>query len=974
MIGKTLSHYRIVGELGRGGMGVVYEAEDLKLRRRVAIKVLPERLTAEPAVRKRFLREARIAAQLSHPNIATVHEIDDDEGTVFIVMEMVRGETLRSMLRVGTRPVLETLDLAIGVAEALAYAHQQRIIHRDLKPENVVVESGRPRILDFGLSKLLEKTPLGATDDDAETGIGEESPTESVELTGHGAILGTVAYMSPEQAQGKPVDARSDVFSFGTVLYEMLSGRKPFAGDSQLTILAAILTAAPPPVRDARGDVPGELESIVARCLEKDPAARYASAVELSEALRRARTRLLRPRTGPMSALRRPVVLVPVLLVLATLLFAGGWLWSRANKTRWARNVALPEITQLAERQQFVAALELAREAERYIAGDPQLEYLIASISLNGIVTTTPPGATVSIKAYRDPGATWQHLGTTPLDGIRVPDGFLRLRFEKQGFATVLLSAHLLWGLSCELHPEDTVPDGMVHIPGGSERIGQNPPQAVPAFWMDRHEVTNAEFQEFVDAGGYENPDHWPQPIQQGDRILSWDEAMALFRDTTGRAGPATWALGHYPEGAAELPVSGISWYEAAAYATWAGKQLPSVFHWYRAANMSTWSEILTQSNIGRTATGPVAVGSLAGLGPYGTFDMAGNVREWCWNATDERRYILGGAWSDPNYLYRDTNAITPLDRSPQNGMRCMRAMEPLDETLLRSVDASDYDFAKVTPVDDATFAVYRSMYAYDPSDLDARVESVDEDLPHWRRETVSFRAAYGDARVPAHLLLPRNAKPPYQIVLFAPHSGAREFTSSRDLEIGTFVSFIPRTGRAIILPIFPGTYERGGGAPPPEGYARREQFIHWSKDIQRTIDYLETRDDIDTSKLAFYGVSLGAEMGPIFTAIEDRFRVSVLLAGHLHAHQMDDPPEIQPLHFAPRSTVPVLLINGRDDFGAPVDTALRPMLELQGAPDEHKRLLLLDGGHVPPMNAVMSAILDWLDRYLGPVDRGDLP
>ena len=281
MIGKNLAQFRILDKLGEGGMGIVYRAEDEKLGRQVAVKVLHSEFVADDERRKRFIREARTAAALSHPNIAAVHQIDEQDGVIFIAMELVEGETLKSL--VDGRPLRadEALRLAIEMTEGLSRAHQANIVHRDLKPENVVVgPDGRLKILDFGLAKLY--------DDSGSPFSGDSSRVETVSaaVTREGRILGTVAYMSPEQARGVSIDARSDVFTLGVVLYEMVTGKSPFQGDTITDTLTAILRDTQPPVAQFNPQVPAEFERIVARCLQKDPAERYANAGEVLADLR----------------------------------------------------------------------------------------------------------------------------------------------------------------------------------------------------------------------------------------------------------------------------------------------------------------------------------------------------------------------------------------------------------------------------------------------------------------------------------------------------------------------------------------------------------------------------------------------------------------------------------------------------------------------------------------------------------------
>jgi tRNA A-37 threonylcarbamoyl transferase component Bud32/tetratricopeptide (TPR) repeat protein len=263
MIGRIISHYEVLEKLGEGGMGVVYKARDARLKRFVALKVLPPEKVTDPERKRRFVQEARAASALNHPNIVTVYDIDQAEGVDFIAMEYVEGKTLGELIGRKGLKLSEALKYAVQIADALAKAHAAGIVHRDLKPGNVMVTGdGRVKVLDFGLAKLTETPPAGP----------EDSTLTERQSTELGLIVGTAAYMSPEQAEGKKVDARSDIFSFGSVLYEMLTGRRAFRRDSPALTLAAILHLEPAPLPDG---TPQELERVVARCLRKDPARRF---------------------------------------------------------------------------------------------------------------------------------------------------------------------------------------------------------------------------------------------------------------------------------------------------------------------------------------------------------------------------------------------------------------------------------------------------------------------------------------------------------------------------------------------------------------------------------------------------------------------------------------------------------------------------------------------------------------------------
>ncbi|MCZ6779707.1 MAG: bifunctional serine/threonine-protein kinase/formylglycine-generating enzyme family protein, partial [Acidobacteria bacterium] len=760
MIGRTLSHFRIIEKIGEGGMGVVYRAEDTKLRRQVALKVLPPELVGNEERRLRFLREARAAAAVTHSNIATIHEVDEVEGVVFIAMELVEGKTLRALIAGKPMPIQSALRIATEMAEGLAKAHQAGVIHRDLKPDNVIVDSdGHAKILDFGLAKLLEVHAGAGTEELSKL------QTISGELTREGKIFGTAAYMSPEQAEGKPVDVRSDIFSFGTVLYEMLTGQRPFMGKSRTSMLIAIVRDPPPALNLVRGEMPHDLERILFRCLEKNPESRYASASELSKSLAACQLKLAASGVGLRAVLRRPRFAVAGLVLLVAAFAAGTWFFVHSSRARWARTVALPEIARLSENGEYSAALKLARRSVRIIPDDPQLRFLLNAVSVPASIHTTPLGASIYMRVYRDIEGAWEDLGTSPLKDILLPAGLLRFRFEKDGFEPSERSEFGSRELRFQLEPHGAGPEGMVRVPAGPSRFGKSPQVQLEEFWIDRYEVTNEAYRQFVEAGGYLKREYWQHPFVVDEREISWENAMARFRDSTRRPGPATWELGSHPEGAADLPVTGVSWYEAAAYAAFAGKSLPTVFHWYNAADMSVFSDILAVSNIDNRHDGPAPAGRSTGLGPYGTYDMAGNVREWAANAVGDRRYVLGGAWNDPPYKFRDSDAASPFDRSPKNGLRCIQTANPLEPVLTRAIKEPVYDFNLEAPVDDATFEIYRGLYAYDPSDLDARIDVVDDSHPHWRREILSFRAAYGDhdERVIAHLFLPGTARPRFK-------------------------------------------------------------------------------------------------------------------------------------------------------------------------------------------------------------------
>jgi dienelactone hydrolase len=517
----------------------------------------------------------------------------------------------------------------------------------------------------------------------------------------------------------------------------------------------------------------------------------------------------------------------------------------------------------------------------------------------------------------------------------------------------------------------------MVFVPAGAFELylpGLDHLKAEPtaAFWMDRHELSQREYKRFVDAGGYTDPKYWRQPFLEGGRKLSWNEAMARFTDRTGRPGPATWEVGSYPEGGGDLPLSGVSWYEATAYAEWAGKSLPTIFHWNRVAFTVASARIVPLANL--AGKGPVPVGSTKSMNRFGVYDLAGNVREWTWNASGrgEGHFILGGGWNDPDYAFVDAYAQPALDRSPTNGFRCIRVLEQDTNLpqLQRRIDRPFRDFRAEKPVSDRVFAHYLRQFAYDKTPLDARIEE-EKTMPSGVRQKITFNAAYGRERMMAYLFLPPAGKPPYQVVVVFPGSGGIDTRSSKSLDLGR-VDFLPKSGRAVVFPIYKGTYERGGDLHsdyPAETTFYKDYVIMWGKDLARSIDYLETRKDIDAGRVAYYGLSWGAALGAILPAVEKRIKANILYVAGLNFQRAL--PEVDEINYVTRVTQPTLILNGELDFFFPPETSQRPMFELLGTVAKNKKRLVFPGGHSVPRTEQIKESLQWLDRYLGPVEPG---
>ncbi|MBV9623010.1 MAG: protein kinase [Acidobacteria bacterium] len=985
LAGTRLGPYEITSMLGVGGMGEVYRARDTRLERMVAIKILPAHLHANAEFRARFEQETKSISSLQHPNICVLHDVGSHDSVDFMVMEYVSGKTLDKIIPPGGLATELATKYALQVVDALVCAHSVGIVHRDLKPSNIIIDNnGLVKVLDFGLAKLAEPAPEAKN----------EAPTL---LTTTGVILGTVAYMSPEQAEGKRLDARSDIFSFGSVFYEMLTGQKAFEGPSTGALLSAVIRDDPKPLSEVRRNIPAEIRRIVTRCLKKDPEARYASGAELFQELKTCRDALL-PESGALftpariaSEVRRPWILFTFALVIITSIVGGLLSAKRTREARWAREVAIPGVSRLSEQGrfgEFGEAFTLATGAERVLPNDPTLAKLWPVISYQVSLQSTPPGADVYRQAYGNTSGRWELVGRTPLRDVRQPRGTFLWKFVKPGFASVVqMTAPLFGGFpppvgepvsgSVTLDEDSKIPPGMVRV--SQEKLPQELRipgyEGMPAFtlvdyWIDQYEVTNRQYKAFVDQGGYQKKDYWREPFERAGKSLSWHDGMALFRDATGRLGPKDWMQGEYPKGQDDFPVTGISWYEAAAYTQFAGKSLPTIYHWNRASGSTSAAFIVPASNFG--GQGVLAVGSKQSIGPFGTYDMAGNVKEWIWNEADfGKRYVLGGAWDEPNYMFVDPDAQSPFARTANVGFRCVKYIEP--EPNLRAASSPmaspRRDFSKEKPASEELFRAYRSMYSFDKSPFHATVQNFDNVDEDWTTEKISYAAAYGSEQAITYLFIPRKSKPPLQTVVFFPGSNALLL---RKFELYTTASLdaILKSGRAVLFPVYKGTYERGDGLESDNANmsaAWRDHVIMWAKDVSRALDYAETRPELDHGKVAYYGYSWGAVMGSIVPAVEPRIKVCVLALGGL-----DFPrtlPEVDPINFVSRVKQPVLMLNGRYDFFFPMEASQEQLYRLLGSRKDQKKHLVYDTGHNIPRNELIKETLNWLDQYLGPVN-----
>jgi serine/threonine protein kinase len=711
--GARLGPYEILAPLGAGGMGEVYRARDTRLGREVAVKVLPAHRAQDPDALARLEREAQAVAALSHPNILAIHDLGMDQGVFFVVTELLEGETLRNRIASSALPWRKAVEIGAAIADGLAGAHLKGVIHRDLKPDNIfITRDSRVKILDFGLARLA---PMIFQQD-------QTSAPTTPPKTEPGILMGTVGYMSPEQARGSFADTRSDVFSLGCVLYEMLTGRRAFSRPTAPETLTAIMNEDPPDVSESGKQVPAGLSRLVRRCLEKNPEERLQAARDLAFDLRSilSDSEFDKTSSGPGEPPRRagevtagpapiqdpagasspaepPVrAVIPRakraflsggLAGLVLLLIATGLFVRRTQETgRFRAMTERLESAAAAGRLDEVSGLLQEKGLD---LGDERLAVLAKRVAGTLSVVSDPPGATVAVKRVPPLAgfASRQEvtIGLAPITARRLVVGeyLVRLSMDRMNPVDFLVRIEAGKDLPVvrKLLPSTAASDGMTLVDEGGSAVSP-PGAAVPGFQIDKYEVSNARFLRFVSAGGYREQTFWPETLIVKGRPTQWATALQAFVDRTGLPGPRSWSGGNFPEGKGDHPVVGVSWYEATAYARWLGKELPTREQWWRAALGDTrgafpWgNDVKTaeiRANFELVGTRPVGSYPL-GVSPFGCFDMAGNVREWLRDPASDPalRSVVGGSWEDPAYMFElsHTEAFDPAFANQAIGFR----------------------------------------------------------------------------------------------------------------------------------------------------------------------------------------------------------------------------------------------------------------------------------------------------------------
>ena len=729
-----------------------------------------------------------------------------------------------------------------------------------------------------------------------------------------------------------------------------------------------------------------------------DIAAEELPVVESTITVRAARKETAVPKPSTKKRSRFLSAAFVILVVVA-----GGFLWmqqqeaeeqQRRQQLEFERT--LVEIEELLKKVRYSEAYVLASGLEN--RDDPRLAKYMEAMVAPGKPLIAQDGVKVSFKPYNIASAPWFDWGRSPFtEDLQIPRGVLQLRLELDGFETrdiVVANPGVLFGNIpiLPLHQEiglvatNELPSDMVDVPAmdlpvsltGWSRsvIGQDLQTRTPRFAVQKYEVTNAEFKEFVDAGGYRNRLYW-QGLSFADHgdAITVDDALALFVDKTGRPGPSTWQLSNFETGEADLPVGGISWFEAMAYARFRGLALPTIYHWTRFAlgpveGFKPIGPAVSQAS-NFEGTGLVPARSNVGLGPWGTYHSAGNVREWVYNTAGDNGLILGSSWQSYGN-YEQATTVSRMDRGETNGLRLIQHLDadPPDDTLLADIDlVYDDPYSEREPVSDEAFEVMRFQFTAarrEPIRVD--IERLQEtDLWHVDEHRIHYTE---EETLVVYFFQPKAGKPPFQSVLFGPpgNSVRPGLNNRQALAQVQFFDYILQGGRAVVLPIWTGTYERVASIKD-RTEAERLGALSWHRDVVDIVNYLETLPDLSAEDLAYMAVSYGASVyGQLLMAMEGRIKTGLFLSGGLiHTTRLN--PILDSINYVPRITQPMLMLNGRYDHMYPFERSAQRMFDLLGTPDEHKKLVGFDSGHMFPRNQELEEVSNWLDEYLGPVN-----
>ena len=685
---------------------------------------------------------------------------------------------------------------------------------------------------------------------------------------------------------------------------------------------------------------------------------------------------------GILLSLKNQQIIIPGILIFILIGITVGFIINHKSKLHSALHTTLPllkkELAKVndTEGEWNWNAYHQALGLKRILRNSPDFMKLWNELTIPFSIKTDPAGAKVFAKPYSRPDTSWFFLGETPLLQFPFPKGLSRIKIEKPDFETqfdILLNP-FGWDIEVEsrqyqLFRNNEIPEEMVYVPGFKGDYFLTPTLSflyVGDFWVDRFEVTNRQYKAFMDSGGYENPMYWHFPFQDGEDTLTLENAIGRFKDKTGWQGPANWELGEIPKGEDDIPVTGISWYEASAFARFLKKELPTLFHWVSLSEAHAAPEIVKFGNFDKK--GPVVEGTYNSMTRYGTYDLPGNVSEWIFNSVGGDRLIIGGNFKEPTYLYNTTLQVSPWTRNDLVGFRCIKYInDTLKQQLTQKFNHENRDYANLKPAKDNIFQVYKELLEFNGSELNP-ISISENTTENWIREIVSLDVPYENAPMKILVFLPVNSKPPFQTIVYFPGLDAIYSNTLGDMNANPRVDFFLKSGRAVIWPVYYATYGRGE-IKPINLHTWKQVHKNIMIDVQMVNDYIQTRQDLDSEKLAYFGISWGSSLAPYIIATDERFKLGILALFGIPSIEKYRYKEFDQLDFVPRVKIPMLLLGGRYDFDFTLEQQ-KAFYDYLGTPKENKKWMVYESTHYIPRKDLINESLNWLDKYFGPVDK----
>ncbi len=1017
---ESFGTYRSLRYVESGGTSDVYLGEQTQpYHQLAAIKILrPNHLQTKVAIR--FQRECEFLGAMNHPSIPKLFNTGVSEsGLPYMVMEWVDGIPITQYCRERELSIRDRVALFIKICQGIQYAHFKGVIHRDLKPGNILVSEygavAEPKIIDFGIAKSADRK-LDLRGD----------KTQSHE------VVGTLSYMSPEHLNHHAeVDTRSDVFSLGVLLYEILTEEHPFSQEIKaaenlqeaVEVIAehvptcpskrvATIAKGPPGISSNPAvfrEIRRDLDRVVLKMIGKSPDDRYGTISQVAEDLQcyldcRPLVHSSTPfRVSVLRYCQRNSVLMKVSCGLLLLAFAllGISVWAgqaRVKEHRLSERLSLMN-EQLSDAQQEQEVLDHLRASllPRVIALAEKGDFLEAFLQIKGLsdkavlqqdfvfrkmwqeLSATvsfpqlPNGTTLHVARSEGKRTTWVRLGKTP-SLFDVPKGYARIRLEHPDYIAREIGLDLSEDFEIIqkglLEPREQNKPGMLFIPAASESMTEvfSGDLISHGFWVDQCEVTNEAFLEFIADGGYENGAYWQHlEIVRDGETINWREAVSMFKDRTGEPGPANWANGKFPDGEANFPVDGVSWYEAAAYATYRGKVLPSVQHW---RFFSVSSDPQTVSRFCNFSGRISAVGAFSGTGYHGVKDVYGNVSEWCSNSNESGlRVLSGAAANDPDYLFWCPKVVSPWERKSGNGFRCIEVedlgeYEALSRLPIENRRPVDLDRHRQPLSDLSRWYRYKTDQPLHPVIIQS--EDVEGSRRDYHHETIELNTVYDESRFNIHIFTPRHRSSNITLIYLP---GIGRYNKPMDFSLANrsdidikFIDELTGKGHRVVYPIYQGCYERWVKSPSEhfqvDAASAQASWIQCIQDAMCTLDYLETRDDVNPDRIIGLGFSIGADKLITTLAIDSRFDRAILLSVGYHNWQKDR-PIIDAFQYTPHIDLPVLLVTGIHDNLYTYENSQIPLFK--DLASQEKRHVLMEGGHVPEIGEVVTHVDRWL-------------